>query len=146
MSKETYAAGFCKAAAAKNVDPRELALYIASVKQAQAADAGAAAATDASTWAKVLAWLKDMGAKAKGGINDARAWTNENLGPSTQSLAGGLLGAGIGTGLGAAIKGKKGLAPGAIIGALSGAAAPQVDWQAVINSFRPPKNVKKDNA
>ncbi len=115
MSKQTYLAGFCKAAAARGVNPEALARF-AIQKEAQD--------SNPDIWAKVLKYIK----------NAKDMWNI--LGPSTQSAISGLAGSAIGTGLGASIGGTKGLVLGAIVGAIAGAGAPHVDWRAVIDSFK----------
>ena len=136
MSKQSYKDGFCKAAKANGVDPRFLAEY-AVEKAAQAAagsGAGAAAGGKSDIWASVM----DV-------INKAKAKTNEFAGktkdwyvaqhPAVKALIGAGIGSAAGTGLAAAVKGKKGLRAGSILGALAGAGASQVDWHALAEHF-----------
>lgn len=119
MSKQTYAAGFCKAAAAYNVDPRELAKFALSKK----------AEGEPGLWQQVLASIEDAKNAAKGGLADAKKWW-DGQDQSTKAILGALGGSALGTGLGAAVKGTKGLRAGAILGALGGGAA-AVDWKAL---------------
>ena len=128
MSKQSYMAGFCKVAAANNVDPRALAAYI--VKCAEDDKPGKAK----EIWDKVLAYLKDLKNKS--------VETYNNMTPNQKALAGAAGGLLAGGGLGAAIGGKKGILPGSVIGALGGGAAANVDWKKVVEYLR--SKFKKD--
>ena len=112
-ANEAYERGFRKCAEAHGVDPQALARFIISKE-----------AADTDIWGKVKTWL-----------DQAKSWYGkQDAGTKALINAGG--GALVGTGLGAAVTGgKKGLVPGAIIGGIGGAAAPHVNWKAVIDSL-----------
>jgi len=138
MSKQSYLAGFCKAAEAKNVDPKALAEF---AMQKHAEDSGK------GLWDIVKEYLEKVKTNTVSGAEKVKDWYVNRAGESTKSLIGAGLGAAVGTGLGAAVTGgKKGLVPGAIIGGIGGAAAPHVNWKAVINSFKnkPKKQQSQD--
>lgn len=128
MSKQSYMNGFCKAAAANNVDPRALARFAV-----EKAAADAAPVPKASLWDEVLSAIDAAKNKAQ------NTW--KGLDPNTRELlkltGGALGGAALGTGLGAVVGGKRGLGAGAVIGALGGGAAAgtQVDWNALAQHF-----------
>ena len=128
MSKQSYIKGFRKKAEENGLDARGLARY-ALAKQAEGGSGGSS-----GIWGGVMDFLD----RAKG------KWDYET-GPATKSLLGALALAGVGTGLGAAVspkgKRKKGMAAGAILGALAGATVPHVNWKAVKDSFRSPLDV-----
>jgi len=139
MSKETYLAGFRKAAEARKVDPEALARFVMA-KAAEDDTPGDVVdangvnhdyPADPGIWEKVKAYCDAAAGKTKDVWNE--------LGPSTQSVVGALAGAGIGTGIGAAVskkdKRKKGLSRGAILGAIAGATAPHLPYEDIVNSF-----------
>lgn len=118
MSKESYMAGFCKKAAAHNIDPQKLAQFVAQQldKQAAAGD----------VWGKVMQVIET--AKQ----NAVNAWNR--IDPELRPLAGGAIGAGVGAG-GGALLGKllgigagKGALAGLGIGGISGSALGAKSW------------------
>lgn len=118
MSKESYRAGFCKKAAAHNIDPQKLAQFVEQQldKQAAAGD----------VWGKVMQVIET--AKQ----NAVNAWNR--IDPELRPLAGGAIGAGVGAG-GGAILGKllgvgagKGAIAGLGIGGISGSALGAKSW------------------
>ncbi len=100
MSERSYINGFCKTAAASNVDPRRLARYALT----KSADSG-------TIWNNVKAYL-----------DQAQEWYNRQS-ATTKALIGAGGGALIGGALGGLIGGRKGLAAGGVVGGLGGAAA-----------------------
>ena len=124
MSKESYMAGFCKKAAANNIDPQKLAQFVAQQldKQAAAGD----------VWGKVMQVIET--AKQNAG----KVWNS--IDPKLRPLAGGAIGAGIGAG-GGAILGKllgvgagKGAIAGLGIGGISGSALGAKSWNDKLNA------------
>lgn len=112
MSK-AYISGFTKAAAAHGVNPADLAKY-AITKQAM---------DGADLWRRI----KEM-------VGDAQVWWDDPKNNAWRPIIGAGVGSALGTGLGAAIKGKKGLRSGAILGALAGGAS-SVDWNELAKSL-----------
>ena len=139
MSKESYRTGFCKKAAAHNIDPQALARFAVQKAAAEAAAAPAAGAASAggasgagaktSVWQNVMAAIEKAKAAGKGAAENAVKWYGAQD-ATTKALIGAGLGSAAGTGLGAALAGKKGLRAGAILGAVGGAGA-TVDWKAL---------------
>lgn len=135
MSKESYRAGFCKKAAAHNIDPQALARFAVQKAAADAAPAGGAAGAGAkpSVWQSVMADIEKAKAAGKGAVENAVNWYGAQD-ATTKALIGAGLGSAAGTGLGAALAGKKGLRAGAILGAVGGAGA-TVDWKALAENL-----------
>lgn len=107
MSKQTYVEGFCKAAAAKGIDPKALARYVLS-KEAQDGE-------------------QTLAQRLKDALGDAKVWYDrQNEG--VKGLIGAGTGALVGTGLGAALGGKGVIRTGSILGAIAGGAS-TVDWK-----------------
>ena len=147
MSKQSYMAGFCKAAESNGVDPKALAAFAVEKAAQEAAAAGAAPAAGAAggesgVWKNVLDAINKAKAAAKGAAKSTKDWYGKQN-AATKALIGAGLGSAVGTGLGAAVVGKKGLRSGSILGALAGAGASQVDWKALAEHFG---QIKKNDA
>ena len=132
MSKRSYMNGFCKVAAANNVNPQALARY------ALEKDAG----DGASVMDKILASARDIATSAKSKWDDA----DEGTKAAIKLLGGAGLGSALGTGAAAAVAGKKALRKGAVGGALLGAIAggSQVDWRALYDQLDALSSAAKD--
>ena len=136
MSKQSYKDGFCKASMANGVDPKLLAAY-AVEKAAQ--DSGSAAGDKSGFWESLMDMINRASVKGHQIAEDTKTWYG-GAHPALKALIGAGIGSAAGTGLAAAVKGKKGLRAGSILGALAGAGASQVDWHALAEHFGQIKN------
>lgn len=114
MSRQSYMNGFCKVAAANNVNPQALARY-ALEKRSQ----------DVSFKDKILAAARDAKDKWDAADDSTKA--------IAKTLGGAGLGSLLGLGAGSALAGKAGIRAGTVGGALLGAAAGayggKVNWE-----------------
>ena len=114
MSRQSYMNGFCKVAAANNVNPQALARY-ALEKKSQ----------DVSFKDKILAAVRDAKDKWDAADDSTKA--------IAKTLGGAGLGSLLGLGAGSALAGKAGIRSGTVGGALLGAAAGayggKVNWE-----------------
>jgi hypothetical protein len=123
MSKQTYMNGFCKVAAANNVNPQALARYALEKN----------AGDGASVMDKILAYARDIATNAKSKWDGAGEGTKAII----KLLGGASAGSAIGTGIAAAVNGKKDLRRGAVTGALLGtlAGGSQVNWHNIYDKL-----------
>lgn len=121
MSKKSYIAGFCKAASAMNVNPEALARF--AMSKAAEGEGG------------VMSSINNA-------LGGALNWWNNPDNAAWRPLIGAGVGSALGTGIGAAVKGKKGLRSGAILGALGGGLA-AVNWNQLAKALERMQNESK---